>query len=200
MWNPRKLFTRKKSVFIAVIMIQSVILALEQCVSLNCYFTIAPSNNQLQYYAQIIAQHALFCLVLSFTILFFQKEILWQRTDLTALLQFYLIQGLTYLDYPLFNQAQTVQSMGCFAILLVLLQMCHIVIFPAPLPHQLLAIYFSIVHIFFRFQMFVASATETQRLSGLSSAEQLFNIAKCISVATLLIVYKNESVEVNEAV
>jgi len=75
------------------------------------------------------------------------------------MLKFYLVVVLATLDFPLFTTGLNVQSISCFAIAVLLLQNCVILVFPAPLIHRLLGSYFALAHVFYRLHYFTASAS-----------------------------------------
>jgi hypothetical protein len=81
--------------------------------------------------------------------------------------------------------------MACFSMSLIILQTCHLAIFPAPLIHLLFAAYLAVCHLFYRLHFFVLNASQEQLTGQMSAAQQLFNVLIGIGMLTVTFVFKD---------
>lgn len=86
------------------------------------------------------------------------------------MINFYIIVALINVDYPFEAKQECVQAMGCYAVLVLFIHICYILMFSAPLVHRILGSYFSVAIVFYRYHIYVQTATDEQKLNMMSAA------------------------------
>lgn len=121
---------------------------------------------------------------------FFQTESFWDASDLKQCICHYSIHVLIVLTVPWFTIGEHVSSMTRQSFIAALAQITYVSMFPPPLLHALIGMYFMPVYFLYRTHAFNMLASEHQKTVQHSAAECTICAFKSFTLISAMMYYR----------